>query len=312
MNKIIELHNLTKTFGNKKVVNQLSFDIEEGKIFGLLGPNGAGKTTTLRMLSCLMTPSSGYFQVMSHTSGKDNEHIRHLIGAVTESPGLYDRLSIWDNLAFYGSCYRMGSKVLQERIDELLNLFELKDDQNQLVGKLSKGMKQKVSIIRALLHNPTILFLDEATANLDPVSIKKLKDLVKGLAKEGKTIVYCSHALTEIDELCDEFAIIKNKLITLTTPKLFREKWSDFNILISVGDHHQTSLEIFNKHENVVEIERNQLDFKLKVLSPETAIPQIIKELVVSDVPIQYVQPISSTLEEAYFSLLQKEEEFVQ
>jgi ABC-2 type transport system ATP-binding protein len=309
MEAVIEIKNLGKSFGNMQVISDLSFNIKRGRIFGLLGPNGAGKTTTLRMISCLLEPSFGEIRVVGRQVGKDNDEIRRYIGAVTESPGIYDRLTVWDNLSFFASCYGIPKSKKSERIESLLDFFDLLDRRNDLAAKLSKGMKQKLAIARALLPDPEILLLDEATANLDPVSIRKLKDLVRDLAQQGKTIIYCSHTLTEIEELCDEFAIIKGKLIRLTDPEQFRAEWSEYNVVLDVASDHEKAEHVIKDMKEVIKFGEKDGQFQLNISSPETANPVLLKRLVEANIPVKYIHKTSNSLENAYLSLLQSVEE---
>jgi len=305
MESVIQIRDLSKSYGEKQILNGLSFDIKKGSIFGLLGPNGAGKTTTLRMLSCLLAPTSGEIQILGYKVGPDNEQIRRRIGAVTESPGVYDKLSIMDNLEFFAACYELSANVRDQRIEFLLKYFELWEKRDQLAGRLSKGQKQKVAIIRALLPDPDILLLDEATANLDPVSIRNLKDLLLQYAKEGKTIIYCSHTLTEIDELCTEFAIIKGKLLTLTTPDEFRYQWSTFNLVLNVAGEHDKVADLLGSLPLVQNFERRADKFHLKVDDPAHSTQVLLKQLVEANVPVVYLEQASNSLEDAYMSMLQ-------
>lgn len=305
MDSVIQIQDLSKSYGDKQILTGLSFGIKKGSIFGLLGPNGAGKTTTLRMLSCLLAPSSGNIQILGYQVGQDNDQIRRKIGAVTESPGVYDKLSIIDNLEFFAACYELPNKTRDERIESLLKYFDLWEKRDQLAGRLSKGQKQKVAIIRALLPDPEIILLDEATANLDPVSIRKLKDLVLQYAKEGKTIIYCSHTLTEIDELCTEFAIIKGKLLTLTTPAEFRHQWSTFNLVLNVAGEHEKTADLLRSLTQIQTFERRGDKFHLKVDDPATSTPALLKLLVEANIPVIYLEQSSNSLEDAYLSMLQ-------
>ncbi|NRQ52586.1 ABC transporter ATP-binding protein [Brevibacillus sp. HD1.4A] len=311
MEHVIEIKDLTKSFGDKKVLNGISLSIGKGRIFGLLGPNGSGKTTTMRILSCLIEPTSGDITILGRQISTHKEEIRKKIGCVTESPGVYDKLSLLDNLEFFAACYQIPKAKRASRIEYLLRQFDLWDRRNDPAGRLSKGMKQKLSIICAILHDPEILFLDEVTANLDPVSIRKLKDLIREWAASGKTIIFCSHILTEVDELCHEFAIIKGEVIRLTTPQQFREEWTTYNVILDVGSDVQKSEQIIREAKEVEAYKRSENQFHLRVTDPETANPQLIKKLVAADVTIKYITPLSVSLEDSYLSLLDQEKEAI-
>jgi ABC-type multidrug transport system, ATPase component len=308
---VIEIKDLKKSFGDKKVLNGISLSIGKGRIFGLLGPNGSGKTTTMRILSCLIEPTSGDITILGRQISTHKEEIRKKIGCVTESPGVYDKLSLLDNLEFFAACYQIPKAKRASRIEYLLRQFDLWDRRNDPAGRLSKGMKQKLSIICAILHDPEILFLDEVTANLDPVSIRKLKDLIREWAASGKTIIFCSHILTEVDELCHEFAIIKGEVIRLTTPQQFREEWTTYNVILDVGSDVQKSEQIIREAKEVEAYKRSENQFHLRVTDPETANPQLIKKLVAADVTVKYITPLSVSLEDSYLSLLDQEKEAI-
>ncbi|GEB32433.1 MULTISPECIES: ABC transporter ATP-binding protein [Brevibacillus] len=311
MEHVIEIKDLKKSFGDKKVLNGISLSIGKGRIFGLLGPNGSGKTTTMRILSCLIEPTSGDITILGRQISTHKEEIRKKIGCVTESPGVYDKLSLLDNLEFFAACYQIPKAKRASRIEYLLRQFDLWDRRNDPAGRLSKGMKQKLSIICAILHDPEILFLDEVTANLDPVSIRKLKDLIREWAASGKTIIFCSHILTEVDELCHEFAIIKGEVIRLTTPQQFREEWTTYNVILDVGSDVQKSEQIIREAKEVEAYKRSENQFHLRVTDPETANPQLIKKLVAADVTVKYITPLSVSLEDSYLSLLDQEKEAI-
>ncbi|WP_314305893.1 ABC transporter ATP-binding protein [Brevibacillus parabrevis] len=311
MEHVIEIKDLTKSFGDKKVLNGISLSIGKGRIFGLLGPNGSGKTTTMRILSCLIEPTSGDITILGRQISTHKEEIRKKIGCVTESPGVYDKLSLLDNLEFFAACYQIPKAKRASRIEYLLRQFDLWDRRNDPAGRLSKGMKQKLSIICAILHDPEILFLDEVTANLDPVSIRKLKDLIREWAASGKTIIFCSHILTEVDELCHEFAIIKGEVIRLTTPQQFREEWTTYNVILDVGSDVQKSEQIIREAKEVEAYKRSENQFHLRVTDPDTANPQLIKKLVAADVTVKYITPLSVSLEDSYLSLLDQEKEAI-
>lgn len=222
MKVLIHTEKLSKYYGKGgeiKAVDNLNLQVYEGETFGLLGPNGAGKTTTVRLLNGIVRPTSGTASINGLDIIKDEEEVKRIIGLLTESPGLYEKLSAFEFLEFMGALYDVQSDILLDRIDDLLKLFGLHDRRNHLLEGYSRGMKQKVLIAAALVHDPPILFLDEPTSMLDPRSALMVKDLIKGLAdKAGKTIFVCSHILPIVEELCDRIGIInQGHLIALGT-----------------------------------------------------------------------------------------------
>src|SRR5919202_3329372 len=218
MANAIETYGLTRVFGGRAAVDNLTLQIPEGTVFGFLGPNGAGKTTTVCMLAALIAPTSGSAVVASQRLGVGDTAIRHSVGILTETPGLYDRLSAWQNLLFFAHLYdvpdpRAGAQA--ERYLRMLGLWERRDDP---AGSFSKGMRQKLAIARALLHEPAIVFLDEPTAGLDPEAAGIVRDFVKELRDQERTIFLTTHNLTEADELCDLIAVFRTRLLRLDTP----------------------------------------------------------------------------------------------
>jgi len=222
MKVLIRTDKLSKYYGKGskiKAVDELDLEVYEGETFGLLGPNGAGKTTTVRLLNCIIKPTSGTATVNGHDILKEETEVKRVTGLLAESPGLYEKLSAYEFLEFMGSLYDVSGDILPERIDDLLKLFGLYDRRDYLLEGYSRGMKQKVLIAAALIHDPPILFFDEPTSMLDPRAALMVKDLIKGLAdRAGKTIFICSHILPIVEELCDRIGIInQGKLIALGT-----------------------------------------------------------------------------------------------
>ena len=222
MEVLVRTARLSKYYGKGgeiKAVDELDLEVYEGETFGLLGPNGAGKTTTVRLLNCIIKPTSGTATVNGHDIIKEETEVKRVTGLLAESPGLYEKLSAYEFLEFMGALYDVSSDVLPERIDELLKLFGLHDRRDHLLEGYSRGMKQKILIASALIHDPPILFLDEPTSMLDPRAALMVKDLIKGLAdKAGKTIFICSHILPVVEELCDRIGIInQGKLVAVGT-----------------------------------------------------------------------------------------------
>ena len=201
--------NLTKRYGKNSALTNLNIKIPYGIIYGLLGPNGAGKTTTVKLLNSIIKPSGGNAKVMDFDIINQQESVKLNCGYLSETPSLYERLTAREFLEFVGELYYLTPKKINHRIKELLTLFDLNRNENQLIEQYSRGMKQKIGLCAALIHDPKILFLDEPTVNLDPETNRTVKDLIIKLArKTKKTIFICTHLLATAEELCDKIGII--------------------------------------------------------------------------------------------------------
>jgi len=224
MKTLISIDKLSKYYGKGgaiKAVDELDLEVYEGETFGLLGPNGAGKTTTVRLLNCIIKPTSGTATVNGYDILKEETQVKRVTGLLAESPGLYEKLSAYEFLEFMGALYDVSSDILPERIGDLLKLFGLHGRRDHLLEGYSRGMKQKILIASAMIHDPPILFFDEPTSMLDPRAALMVKDLIKKLADSaGKTIFICSHILPVVEELCDRIGIInQGRLVALGTVK---------------------------------------------------------------------------------------------
>ena len=219
---VIETENLSKYYGKGgeiRALDELSIEVFEGETFGLLGPNGAGKTTAVRLLNGIIKPSGGTARVNGFDIVQREDDVKRATGMLAESPGLYDKLSAREFLEFMGALYDVPGDLLEGRIDELLRLFGLHERRDHLIEGYSSGMKQKLLIAAALIHDPPILFFDEPTSTLDPRAAHMVKELIQELADTaGKTIFMCSHLLPVVEELCDRIGIInKGRLIAVGT-----------------------------------------------------------------------------------------------
>jgi ABC-2 type transport system ATP-binding protein len=225
MNSVIVAKNLTKRFNGFTAVDRVNLEVGEGEIFGFLGPNGAGKSTTIRMLCTLTKPSEGTATVGGYDIVKQAEHVRRVIGLVAEKLILYPYLTGAENLRFFGRLYGLREEELEKRVEELLDMVLLTRFKDFPVGGYSSGMRQRLNIVRGLIHDPKILFLDEPTSMLDPQSVRFIRDLIKELKNQGKTIILTTHIMEEAEELSDRVGIIDHgKIIAADTPENLKQK----------------------------------------------------------------------------------------
>ncbi len=303
----IETLELTKKFGSTVAVDKLNFEVEEGEIFGVLGPNGAGKTTTIRLLACLLSPSSGSAIVGGFDIIKDSVKVREIVGVQTENPSLYERLTAYENLDFFAEAYNVSGEQKKRRIKELLEFFGLWEFKDKKVGTLSRGMKQKLSIARALVHDPNIIFLDEPTSGLDPESAREIKDLMKLLSKQRKTIVFSTHILGDAERLCNRVMIInKGKKIALEALEELLSSTDKKILKITLRKLDQKVIDAIKCFEQVKEI---SIDDSTSVVSVvlsdvEKVTPDIIKSIVLNGGLILSVNVINQSLEDVYLKIV--------
>lgn len=207
---MIQVTNLSKSFGELQAVKNISFKINKGEVFGFLGPNGAGKSTTINMMSTILQNDEGSILIDEINLKEHPNKCKQLIGVVPQEISLYDEFTAYDNLLFWGSLYKISKKELKQRIDEILELIGLSDRKNDLIKNYSGGMKRRINIASAILHNPTVLFMDEPTVGVDPQSRNRIFEIVETLNKQGMTIVYTTHYMEEVERLCNRIAIIDN------------------------------------------------------------------------------------------------------
>jgi len=302
---LIDTENLTKKFGNLTAVDQLSLHVEEGEVFGFLGPNGAGKTTTVRMLCCLISKTSGKATIGEYEIGNraDHQKIRRMIGLLTENVGLYEELSAYDNLDFYGRFYKLDEQKRKEQIEYFLKMLGLWEKRNDAAGTFSKGMKQKLAIARALIHDPQVLFLDEPTANLDPEASKTVRDFILELKKEKRTIFLNTHLLDEAEKICDRVAILKTRLITIGTPQELRRSLSGRKIKVQLQGVDDAIVEAVKKIGFQIE-EMTDNSLVIDVSDPEKENSAILEAIEIAGGHVQFVTEISSTLEDVYLKLV--------
>lgn len=301
---MIETHNLTKTFDKFTAVENLDLTVHPGEIFAFLGPNGAGKTTTMRMLACLIAPTSGEAVVAGYKVGHDDQQIRSHIGILTEAPGLYEKLSAVQNLDFFARLYELDTATREKQIKRYLEILGLWDRRSEPVGSFSKGMKQKLSIARALLHEPQVVFLDEPTSALDPEAAKVVRDFVAELKSEGRTIFLCTHNLDEADKLADRVGVFKKHLIQVDTPENLRRKLYGQRVLFRLRDINEAELAAVRGLSFVRDVQVNGPTFSLGLDDPNAMTPLVVNALVQAGGAILQVQEERASLESVYLDLI--------
>jgi ABC-2 type transport system ATP-binding protein len=311
---IIEANGLTKAFDSHTAVDHLNFEVEEGEVFGLLGPNGAGKTTTIRMLACLISPSEGSAKVSGYSIDEDPLAIRQSVGILTENPSLYERLTAQENMDFFAEAYNLTDPQEKlSRIKELLEFFSLWERRNDKVAAFSKGMKQKLAIARALVHNPPILFLDEPTAGLDPESSKEVRDMMEMLSRREKhTILLCTHHLEDAERLCSRVMIInKGKSIVVGTPDELRESTADRpTVKINLRKLNPKIIEATKRISNVKRVDADESASSLTITLDDvnSGTPEVVKSIVDAGGLVLGVHVLRPSLEEAYLKLIKEEQ----
>lgn len=299
---VIKAENLTRTFGDLVAVQDLSLEIGKGEIFGFLGPNGAGKTTTLRILGALIQPTSGYASVAGNVLGEQDDQIRRNVGILTESPGLYDRLSAEANLRFFAHLYEV--QAVGAQVERYLRMLGLWERRKEPAATFSKGMRQKLAIARALLHEPQILFLDEPTAGLDPEMARLVRAFIEELKQAGRTLFLCTHNLDEADRLCDRIAVFNTRLLAVDTPEALRARFYDRQVVFHLAEYNPAYGEKLHRHPAVRAVESLENKLIVRLDDPERHNPELIQLLVAAGARIQFIGEVRRSLEDVYMRLV--------
>jgi ABC-2 type transport system ATP-binding protein len=296
----IEVHGLGKQFGGRTAVEGLSFSVQSGEVYGLLGPNGAGKTTTVRILAGLLRPTTGSARVCDHGLG-DGEALRRSVGLLTEQPGLYDRLTGRENLRFFIRLNELDEGPAWQRAEGYLRRFGLLGREDEPCGSYSKGMRQKLAIVRALVHEPEVLFLDEPTSGLDPEAARTVRDAVAELAADGRTIILCSHNLAEVERLCGRVAVVRTRLLAEGPISVLRHRGSVLEVRVEgQGDAAAACLQPLG-------IAWTAQGALLRVtLQDEHQGPDVLAALVHAGVRVRSATPTTRSLEDVYLELMRE------
>ncbi len=288
-------------------VDNLNLAVREGEVFGFLGPNGAGKTTTVRMLACLIAPTAGQATVNGLRVGQDDTQIRAQVGLLTESPGLYERLSVRYNLEVFARLYHVRDVAGQ--VEKYLRLLDLWDVREREAGTLSKGMKQKLAIARALLHEPPVLFLDEPTSALDPEAAKTVREFIEALRGQGRTIFLCTHNLDEAERLCDRIGVFRQRLIAVNTPEALRRQIFGRQTVVQLSAADEGVLPVvrglpFVKNATFAPTADGHGQLTIDLDDPAAQNPALVQALVNSGASVQFVYELKHSLEDVYLSLI--------
>ena len=295
---------LTRTFGNRIAVEDLSFDLQRGEIFALLGPNGAGKTTTLRMLAGLIGPTSGSIQVDGEEMSKDTApRLRTRIGFLTEAPGLWDRLTVRQNLSVYARLY--GLPQAERTVDEALDMFGVRDRAGDQAAQLSKGLKQRVALARTLLHKPDIVLLDEPTAGLDPESARDVRELVLRLRDEHRAVLMSTHNLDEVERVADRVAVMRSRLVALDTPAALRSRLFGTRLLVVIAQPAEAFVAPAGG-PGIADVQASRSTLSIGVDDAAARAPEIVRRLVAAGADIQSVMQDEASLEQVYLRLVEE------
>ena len=301
---MIETHDLTKQFHDFLAVDEVNLSVQAGKILALLGQNGAGKTTTVRMLTALLNPTRGWARVAGYDVVKNGHDVRSSVGVLTEQHGLYMRMTAIEYLDFFGQVYSLSAPTRKSRSAHLLQYFGLTEASHRRIGEYSKGMRQKLALARAMMHDPGVLLLDEPTSAMDPESARLVRDEIARLKSSQRTIVICSHNLTEVEMLADQIAIIYRGRILIqgTLEELKRTVLGVPEYEIKFADAWDSSrLEL---PEDVELLSRTATSLKVRVMRPQESNPQILKALSAKSASVMAFQEEPRTLEQVYLKVM--------
>lgn len=297
---MIYAENLTKHFADFVAVQGVNLQVHAGQVLALLGPNGAGKTTTVRMLTSVLRPTSGWAKIAGYDVVNEAEKVRASVGVLTEHHGLYGRMTADEYLTFYGKLYRMTDQQIEQRKGELLAQFGLSEVRRKKLGEYSKGMRQKLALVRALLHNPPVLLLDEPTSAMDPESARVVRDAIRALRSDQRAVILCTHNLAEAEQLADQIAIIRRGRIMLNdVPERLKQLLlgpQEYEIVLRADA--AFSSEILPQGVTLNRREDNRFFFRME--RPDEMVPVLLKRLLDNHLPVLSCSPVQRSLEEAY------------
>jgi ABC-2 type transport system ATP-binding protein len=302
METVIQVSGLTKQYGDVIAVHDVSFEVGRGEIFGLLGPNGAGKTTTIRMLTGLTKPTSGTAIVAGRDCVRESLAVKATIGVVSEVSNLYNEMSAWDNLMFIGQLYRVDKITRTARAKELLEAFQLFERRRDRLRTYSKGMKRRVRIAAALVHNPKVLFLDEPTSGLDVQSSRLIRSIVRELNEEDTTVFLTTHYIEEADQLCNRVAIIREgKIIAEDSPEKLKASLQGERILEVAFSKDAPGIEaLLQTNGSVVDVSREGDKYRIRTTNTSTVVMELVQLASLNDLEIVSINTKQPSLEDVF------------
>ncbi|RME41603.1 MAG: ABC transporter ATP-binding protein [Caldilineae bacterium] len=303
---MIEARGLTKKFADFTAVDHIDLSVAEGEVLALLGPNGAGKTTTIRMLGSILKPTSGYATIAGLDTVRQAKEVRRVVGLLTEFPGLYTRMKGLEYLDFFGELQGLPAAIRRERAERLLRQFELWEARDKRLGEYSKGMKQKLTLVRAMLHDPAVLFLDEPTSNMDPQSAKLVRDAILSLRAERRTIILCTHNLPEAELLADRIAIIRRgQIVAEGSPSSLKQQLLGHPVMeVRLAEPLNGHLEDIADVVDVVAAGENW--FRYVAPQPAQINPRLLQMLAHRRTPVVTLSEVPHSLEEVYLRIVQE------
>jgi ABC-2 type transport system ATP-binding protein len=305
---MIETEGLTKEFENFRAVSDVTLTVRPGEVLALLGPNGAGKTTTVRMLTSILKPTSGRARIAGRDVVRDPAGVRANVGVLTEHHGLYFRMRAEEYLDFFGELYGLAPAQRRRRAGELLERFGMKEATGKRLGEYSKGMRQKLALIRALLHDPPVLLLDEPTSAMDPQSAKLVRDAIASLRADRRAIILCTHNLTEAEQLADQIAVIRRgRIIARGTPADLKREWlgppvMELRAAASLNG-------VVSDLRDLVDVIEHGPDWvRYRVADPAVANPQVVQRLAAKQVPLFTLSEVPRSLEAVYLQVVEADQ----
>ena len=296
---------LSRRFGDRIALDDVSFTLEAGEIFALLGPNGAGKTTTLRILAGLIAPSSGSVQVDGELMGpRSAPRLRAHIGFLTEAPGLWDRLTVRQNLLVYARLYGLSSP--ERAVETALERFEIRDRGDDRAAQLSKGLKQRVALARSILHDPRIAMLDEPTSGLDPESARDVRELILSLRERGRAVLLCTHNLDEVERVADRVAVLSTRLVAIGTPSSLRARLFTPRVRVVLAQPAEPFAGTL-RQAGLADVAADGVVLSVGIAGTSVTTPDLVRRLVEAGASIESVLPEEPPLEDVYLKLLNPE-----